>query len=186
MSEIDLRARYKNSPEMFIDQPGDDKSNPPKESRVGELMLYIRNHPDIRKLKNVQPGLANTQEIKDRLKKIRRAMLKELAGVKENDLTEQEIEWASEVLALRIDHAYSVKELLDDLEVDACVRDFDRASYDVRRIRKGNETNEVLGGRYPSMVHPSAPSPAQYLRLEQDVAQTVPEVNLDDVGEESE
>ena len=184
MSTEELKLRYKNSPDMFVESEGTDDKPAEPESKLGKLMKYIRTHPDIRNLKNTSATMLNAPAIKEQVKKVRLHMLKQIAGTREHDLTEQELEWASQVLALRIDHASSVKELLDEIEVDACMKDFDRVSYDVRRARAGIARNEELADRYPSQVRTEAPSPEQYLGLADQVNQTVPEVDLGDIGEE--
>lgn len=183
----ELKERYKNSPEMFIASEKKAADTPAAPcSKTAKMMDFIRKHPAIARLKNVSASKANAEKIKKEITKIRCFMLKQLAGVREHDLTEEELEWASQVLAFRIDVNYSTAELQSDLESD-CLKDFDTALLDIKRVRDGFNTAKNLAARYPSMANVAAlPSPEQYVGIERDVADTVPEINMDKFGETGE
>jgi hypothetical protein len=116
--------------------------------------VYLKDHPDLERLRKEPASSANRKEIVERLTAARIGYFRDRAAAGGHDMTDEEVDFASRVLALRIEGSGSPRELLNNLEADLA-SDYDKLAGDVRELRRQNARIAALGKRYPTM--PSDP-----------------------------
>ena len=142
----DLTERFPNSPELYAPAP----ARAPAPKVEGEAEKFLEKHPEFENLQKQEVTSANRVQVLEAVKKTRLENLKTELASKANDLSAEEKIFTADCLALRLDSAGSVRELLDNVHIDAA-EDYNRALVDVKDIRRARAHHEALKDRYPSM-----------------------------------
>ncbi len=160
----DLRERFNASPELHEPSPEavelEADCKRAKEEPT-EREKFLAKNPQFSDLQRSEVTGANKTALLNRLRDFRLQNLKAELAKQENDLDDSEKAFVTEVLALRIGRAGSVRKLIDDLHLDAA-GDLNQALYDAAEVRRARARHEKLKGRYRSMPGFSV-TPESYL-----------------------
>jgi len=178
------QSDYMESAEQRMAEAEEKKTQPQAASSpTANLMRFIRQHPDIQRLKTIQATSANQPRLREEIGKVRVALFKEMCKAKDHDLTPDEIQWAADVLAGRVNLDVSVANMQSNLETD-CVKDFGKLIAEVHDMRRTYDRAEAVADRFPSMnaLH-RKPTADEYLGIDKP-GDEVPEIDLGDELEE--
>jgi len=186
----ELKKRYPgmaNSDYMEgVEQRRAEEQNPepqPAPSPTADLMQFIRQNPNIKRLKTIQATSMNAPRLREEIGKVRVAIFKEMCKAKDHDLSDEEVKWAADVLAGRVNLDVSVANMQSNLETD-CVKDFGKLIAEIHDVRRTYDRGEVVAGRYPTMnAFHRKPTADEYLGIDKP-GDEVPEIDLGDELEE--
>jgi len=153
-----LKERFPNSEELFTEPPPTPEAPPPSAERV-----FLQGHPEVVQLCVEAPTSDKRKAIVETISNARVSFFKEQAGKREHSFTPEEIDWAAEVLRLRIQGAVSAHELQKGLQSDMA-SDFDKLSTDLNERSRRILANADLSKRYgTTMAADLNISPERYL-----------------------
>jgi hypothetical protein len=154
----DLESRYNKSPEL--------RAEPPEPAPVPEPTaeeLFLKDHPELEHLRKEPASATNRGKIIEAVKGARLAYFKEQVGKEKHEMTPAEVDFASQILAKRIEGHASPRILLDGLEGDLG-SDYNTLVADILEVRRLNAKKAALGKRYSSSMNADAVTVDEYLR----------------------
>jgi hypothetical protein len=145
-----LRERYPASKELHEPNPEQveleaDRKRAAETPSAREK--FFESRPELEALTREPVTSTNKAQVFDAVKSARLENLKAAFASQKHDLTDEEQKFSADVLGLRISRVGSVRQLIDDVHIDAG-QDFARAVVDSRDLRAMKARHEKLKSRY--------------------------------------